>query len=364
MTGTVQEPSPAKNSTDAVSCHFGGFAFAPERGVLRRPDGTETVLRPKSAELLHHLARHATQVVGRDDLMDAVWSGVLVTDDSITQCVTEIRRALGVKGAPLLRTLPKRGYLLAATVTTGDPSPFEAASPHDRVVAGGAAAPPVAASLPAAVIRHRWLRPATWLGAGLGLASLAGTLAWWNPTSETPPLLPAQASLPEAGAAAARRRSMLVLPFSDAGGDPVPGGLADAITEELIAGFGASYYFTVIGRGTAFGYRGRTPDLRQLGREQDVRYVLDGTLRRFGGQVLISIHLQDTASGSQLWADRFEMPLADPAGLPRLVFARIQRNLAFEVNAIETRQPLIAAGPNQPDVTDLLIRGDAVWKAL
>jgi TolB-like protein len=169
------------------------------------------------------------------------------------------------------------------------------------------------------------------------------------------------AAAPEpASSAAARRRSMLVLPFSDAGGDPVPGGLADAITEELIAGFGASYYFTVIGRGTAFGYRGRTPDLRQLGQEQDVRYVLDGTLRRFGGQVLISIHLQDTGSGSQLWADRFEMPLDDPAGLPRLVFARIQRNLAFAVNAIETRQPLAAAA-NRPDVTDLLIRGDAVW---
>src|SRR3954469_24396682 len=118
MTDTAQEPPPAKRSADAVRYQFGGFVFDPVRGVLRQPRGFETVLRPKAAGLLHHLARHAGQVVGREALLDAIWPGVSVTDDSITQCVTEIRRALGAEGAALLRTLPKRGYLLDAAVTT------------------------------------------------------------------------------------------------------------------------------------------------------------------------------------------------------------------------------------------------------
>lgn len=362
-----QETPPPGAAAGAAGLRFGGFAFDPGRGVLRQPDGTETVLRPKPADLLHHLARHATQVVGRDALMDAVWPGVVVTDDSITQCVAEIRRALGAEGAALLRTLPKRGYLLDAAVTRDAARPPEAAPPPADAAGDAAAVRPSGGAVPPSHARLR-RRSVVWLGAGLGMAGLAGTLAWLGaaPRAMPPQPLPAMAgagatTAPEpAGSVAARRRTLLVLPFTDAGGDPVPGGLADGITEELIAGFGGVYNFTVIGRGTAFAYRGRPTELRQLGRDLGVRYVLDGTLRRFGTQVLVSIHLQDTGSGSQIWADRFEMPLADPAGLPRLVFARIQRNLTYALNAIESRQAPVA-GANRPDATDLLIRGDAAW---
>src|SRR3954468_22951758 len=164
MTDTVKPPRPANGPVAVVSYHFGGFAFDPERGVLRRPDGTETVLRPKAAGLLHHLARHATQVVGRDDLMDVVWPGVAVTDDSITQCVAEIRRALGAEGAALLRTLPKRGYLLTVAGTTDAP-PLPAVAPEPADAAGG---PAVEARLPAATVMPDRAglrrRPLAWLG--------------------------------------------------------------------------------------------------------------------------------------------------------------------------------------------------------
>src|SRR3954463_9588002 len=154
MVDTVQEPPLVKSSPDMAMCQFGGFAFDPLRGVLRQPDGIEVSLRPKSAELLHHLARNATHVVRRNELMDTVWPGVIVTDDSITQCVAEIRRALGADNAQLLRTLPKRGYLLAAAVTTGDLAPPEAAPLLDRAAADEATAPPVTAQLSAAAVRH------------------------------------------------------------------------------------------------------------------------------------------------------------------------------------------------------------------
>ena len=94
-------------------CRFGDFSLDVMRGVLRHQEGGEIALRPKTAEVLRRLAQQAGQVVSREELMETVWPGVFVSDDSITQCVGEIRRALG-GDAHLLRTLPKRGYVLAA----------------------------------------------------------------------------------------------------------------------------------------------------------------------------------------------------------------------------------------------------------
>src|SRR3954462_13213485 len=102
-------PAPAAYS-------FGGFTLDPARGVLANPQGAEAALRPKSAEVLRHLAEKAGRVVSREELMQAVWPNVIVTDDNITQCVAEIRRSLGDAGTRLLRTLSKRGYLLTAEV--------------------------------------------------------------------------------------------------------------------------------------------------------------------------------------------------------------------------------------------------------
>ena len=97
---------------EAAAYHFGGFALDASRGALLRPDGAEVELRPKAAAVLRQFVRSPGRVVSRDDLMETVWTGVVVTDDSITQCVVEIRRALGDEGAQLLRTLSRRGYML------------------------------------------------------------------------------------------------------------------------------------------------------------------------------------------------------------------------------------------------------------
>jgi TolB-like protein len=82
------------------------------RGLLQRADGTETMLRPKSLELLLFLLRNRGRVVGRAEILETVWPKVFVSDDSVTQCIVDIRKALGPSGLALLRTLPRRGYLL------------------------------------------------------------------------------------------------------------------------------------------------------------------------------------------------------------------------------------------------------------
>jgi adenylate cyclase len=100
----------------AGKVRFGCCVLDEDRGVVCAPDGRETLLRPKALEMLRLLLRNAGRVVSRDEILDTVWPGLFVTDDSITQCAVEIRRALGAVGADLLKTLKGRGYLLEAEV--------------------------------------------------------------------------------------------------------------------------------------------------------------------------------------------------------------------------------------------------------
>ena len=221
---------------EPAACRFGRFALEPGSGALRRPDGAKVPLRPKTAEVLRRLAESAGQVVTREELMRTVWPDVFVTDDNITQCVAEIRHALGEAGAGLLRTLPKRGYLLAA----------EALPPE---------------------------------------------------------------------AAPADRPSLAALPFANMSGDPEQEYFADGVTEELTAALSRVRWFFVIARNSAFAYKGRAVDVRQVGRELGVRYVLEGSVRKAGGHVRISCELAEADAGRQVWSERFEGGLADIFGL-------------------------------------------------
>src|SRR5215472_18066677 len=94
---------------------FGRFTLNLDRGALLA-DGAECVLRPQSLTLLRHFVENPGRLIDRDEIMQAVWPGVFVTDDSIAQCIRDIRRALGDGEQRLLRTLPRRGYLLTAEV--------------------------------------------------------------------------------------------------------------------------------------------------------------------------------------------------------------------------------------------------------
>ena len=107
---------------------FDRFTLDLARGALLGPDGAEVPLRPKSLALLRLLVENPGRVVDRDAIMAAVWPDVVVGDESITQCVRDIRKALGDEAQQLLKTVPKRGYLLAAEVT-----PAETTAPTPRV---------------------------------------------------------------------------------------------------------------------------------------------------------------------------------------------------------------------------------------
>lgn len=129
---------------------FGHCTLDDGRGVLIAPNGAETLLRPKTLELLRLLLRNPGRVVGRSEILDAVWPGLFVSDDSITQCVVELRRAMGEVGTALLRTVPRRGYLLQASVIE------EEAKPNSAL----ALLPPVKHDIPSiAVLPFRKFQP-------------------------------------------------------------------------------------------------------------------------------------------------------------------------------------------------------------
>ncbi|WP_426954214.1 winged helix-turn-helix domain-containing protein [Muricoccus radiodurans] len=107
-------------------CKFDAFSLDPARGTLRGPGNAEHVLRPKAFALLCHLLDHPGRLLRRDELLDALWPDVIVTDDSLTQCVSDLRAALGDRAPYVLRTLPRRGYVFTAEVQRESPTPAAA----------------------------------------------------------------------------------------------------------------------------------------------------------------------------------------------------------------------------------------------
>ena len=132
---------------------FGGFVLNGARGCLEDVTGAERFLRPKSYRVLEVLSERRGQLVSKDELVQKTWPDVIVSDDSLAHCVSDIRRALGPEGAGLLRTIPRRGYML---VTEGA-GPMELSTPGQKP--GVARAGWVAAALIVAAIGFWWTLP-------------------------------------------------------------------------------------------------------------------------------------------------------------------------------------------------------------
>ena len=137
--------------------------------------------------------------------------------------------------------------------------------------------------------------------------------------------------------------------------------LADGITEDLTATLGRLPRILVIGHGTAFPYKGRAVDARQVGRELGVHYVVEGSVRRLGEQLRVNARLSEAGSGGQLWAESLDEPLADLAGLTRLVTLRIARALDDRLYAAAAKRVRMER-PKDPKAVDLVLRARALFE--
>lgn len=217
------------------------------RGDLLDAKGRTVVLRRRSLGVLLSLARSADRVVPKEELIAANWPGTSASDETLAQCISDIRAALGLGLRETVRTASGRGYML-----------------------------------------QRWK------------AAADGRL-----------LAPQEPEGHEHRGEGAERPSIAVLPFASAGdGEPVSY-LGDGIAEDLIDALSRVRWFFVIAKGSSFTYRDRTGELRDAARGLGVRYVLDGSVRRDGRRIRLSGRLVEAETGRQLWAGRADGTLDD-----------------------------------------------------
>src|ERR1700727_2200744 len=150
------------------------------------------------------------------------------------------------------------------------------------------------------------------------------------------------------------RLSIVVLPFANIGGDSEQDYFVDGVTESLTTDLSRLRGSFVIARNTAFTYKGKNVDAREMGKELGVRYVLEGSVQRDAGRVLVNVQLIDAESGKHLWAERFDKPLADLFEMQDEIVARLANQLGTELVAAEARR---AQGAPNPDSVDLYFQG-------
>jgi adenylate cyclase len=177
-----------------------------------------------------------------------------------------------------------------------------------------------------------------------------------RPEALVDPLAPgAPIAPPISQPSVAPRLSIVVLPFTNLSNDPEQQYFADGITEDLTTDLSRITHSFVISRNTAFTYRNKPIDTKQIGRELGVRYVLQGSVRRSGNQVRVSAQLIDAATDAHLWADRFDHDVGDLFALQSEITTRLANALGVELIAAEAAWPA-----EHPDALDYIFRGRAV----
>ena len=272
----------------SIALQVGAWRIDPQLGQMSR--GTETVrLEARTLRLLMYLANRAGETVGIEELLDQVWSGVVVTQDSVYQAITALRRLLGddAKQPTYIVTVPRLGYRLIAPVRAAGVEPLAVA----------AASPPA---------RARIVGRAVFSGVAIVLA-VAGIFYWLA------------GATPDA-------RSVAVLPFVDLTSQAMNEEyFADGLTEELIDRLSAEAGFKVPAASAAFYYKGKSLPPSKIAKDLGVVYLLEGSLRESGDILRVTARLTRAADGYVLWTTSYEQPKTD-----RL---KIQDEIARKVTA-------------------------------
>jgi TolB-like protein len=236
---------------------FADCALDTDRRELSR--GSQSVdVEPQVLDLLIYLVENRDRVVGKDDIMASVWSGRIVSDATLTSRVYAVRKAVGDSGQEqkLIRTVARKGLRFIGEVSH-EPMGDENAVSGVPQMSGEAAAP--------------FERPA---------------------------------SLPT-------RPAIAVLPFVNMSGDPEQEYFSDGISEDIITALSKLRWFFVIARNSSFIYKGTAVHIGQVGKDLGVAYVIEGSVRKAGNRVRITVQLNDVVTGSHIWAERYDRALAD-----------------------------------------------------
>jgi TolB-like protein len=274
---------------------FEDFSLDSDRRELRR--GADLVpIEPQVFDLLVHLVRNRDRVVSKDDMIAAVWGGRIVSESALTNRINAARAALGDSGEAqrLIKTLQRKGIRFVGEV-------------HEEPPTVAATAAPVAPEQPAPAL-----------------------------------------ALPD-------RPSIAVLPFENVSDDAEQEYFAIGMADEIITALSRCGWLFVIARNSSFTYRGKAVDVRRVGRELGVRYVLEGSVRRAGSRVRLGTQLVEAENGVHIWADRFEGDMSDVFELQdritESVVAAVEPKLQFAEFARLKQKPVSSL-----DAYDLYLR--------
>jgi len=254
--------------------------------------GKSVKLEPKAMAVLVYLAQRPGEVVSREALLAAVWPGVVVSDDAVTQVVIKLRKALGdaAESPAYIQTISKRGYRLVAPV-----------GPVQQAAVGQ---------------KRKGLIP--WLaGGGLATAILAGAAFWWGQDE------PAQVAALDLEAARAAQPTVTVRPFEALGEDPEAALLARGLTADLVTDLSKVVGLSVIG---------------VAANAESSRYLVTGTVQRVADRVRLHVHLADAQTGKQLWSERFDRPLASFFAIQEELGPKILQIVPAKVSEAELRR--------------------------
>jgi DNA-binding winged helix-turn-helix (wHTH) protein/TolB-like protein len=335
------ERPPPSPLTDATDLSFAGFVLDLDRRVLLEPDGSPAELRPQVYEVLELLARHAGQVVSKAELIDVVWPGLVVTDDSLVQAISDLRRALGNAGHDVIRTVPRKGYVLVAgarpSVTPARANGTEEAESPEL--------PPEPAS-PVDARRSFAFRWKSVSLAGLVVVVAVGVRYFLADVST-----PAKPAAP----------SIAVLAFTDLSKDAEGAALGRAIAGDLVSELARSPELRVISSQSSFQLNAAETPLAEIGRRLRSRYIVDGSLQREGESLRLKVALLDSQGGQVLWT---ATPVVD-----RLTLETTERDLMSRVAGIlQSRVTRTEEGraraqpPNSLEVVALTARAKSMFQ--
>jgi TolB-like protein/Flp pilus assembly protein TadD len=281
---------------------FENYAFDTDRRELHR--GADVIsIAPQVFDLLDYLIRNRERVVSKDDLIDAIWNGRVVSEAALTTRLNVARTAIGDSGEEqrLIKTLPRKGFRFVGPVV-------EAQGDAGAAVADNSLEPP---------------KPAL--------------------------------TLPD-------KPSIAVLPFANLSSDLEQDYFADGMVDDITTALSRFKLLFVIARHSSFTYKGRAVDIKQVGRELGVRYVLEGSVRKAAGKVRITCQLIDATTGAHLWADRFEGDLGDIFALQDEITVNVVS--AIQPKLLQAEIDLAVRRPSSLSAYDLYLQATAYYYSM
>jgi TolB-like protein/cytochrome c-type biogenesis protein CcmH/NrfG len=291
------------------------------------------------------LVENSGRLVSKDELFAAVWPNVAVTDDTLVQSISELRRVIGDDGARLIRTIPRRGYRFEAAVIA--PVTSSARAPTTQPDAADTPVDPLMANAPDTTSRWQYGYGVLAASAVLVIAlvivlTYAGSL---NPNEWLPSGVLAPRSLGSRPSERAARPAVALLPFLNQGDDSSRDYFADGLTQDLITALGQFPDLTVMSWNAVSAYRHGSATPGEIARRLGVRYQVEGSVLQTGDRVRVAAQLVDS-EGRVLWSARFDEPYSDLFILQDKITTQLAGVLAIRVSEIEQRRVLTKPGAN------------------